>query len=696
MTDRTHVPRARWAAAEGAPYPLGAKRVPREDAMNFALYSKHAQAVTLLLYGECDLIEPLVEYRLDYRRNKSGRIWHCRLPLRAMKGAVYYAYRVDGPPRQGRFEWHAFDPQKVLLDPYAASVFLPPTLDRLAASRPGSNAGATPLGVLPLHDEPFDWHGDRMLRHEADTIVYELHVAAFTRHPNSNVSSPARGTFAGVIEKIPYLLELGVTVVELMPVFQFDPADGDFWGYDPLSLFAPHAAYGGASTKPGKAQDEFRRMVKALHAAGIEVVLDVVYNHTCEGDHAGPVYSYKGIDNSTYYLIGDQPEAPYLNFSGTGNTLNCANRYVRKMIMDSVRHWVGDLHIDGLRLDLASVFARNEDGSLNMGNAPLMGDLTSDAALASLRLIVEPWDAAGTYQLGRAFPGIMAAQWNARFRDDVRRFVRGDGGMVGALMQRLYGSDDLFPDDLEHAYHPYQSVNFVTCHDGFTLYDLVSYNEKHNSDNGHGNADGMVENWSWNCGWEGDEGLAPDVLELRKRQARNFCCLLLLANGTPMLRAGDEFLHTQRGNNNPYNQDNATSWLDWSRLDTHADVFRFVKLMVAFRKAHPSMARSRFWHDDVRWYGATGTPDLGPASREIAFALHGASEGDDDLYVMVNAGASHRSFAFQEAGPDEWRRVVDTSLPTPQDIVEPENAAQVPSVDYLVSGRSVAVFIRTG
>ena len=662
--------------------------------MNFALYSKHAQAVTLLLYGEHDLAAPVVRHALDYRRNKSGRIWHCRLSLAEMNGAVYYAYQVDGPPPRGRFEYHAFDAQKVLLDPYAASVFLPPTLDRLAASRPGGNDGKAPLGVLPLHDEPLDWSNDSAPRHEADTIVYELHVRAFTRHPSSGVPARACGTFAGVVEKIPYLVDLGVTVIELLPVFQFDPTNGNFWGYEPLSFFAPHAAYAGDSPATGNARSEFHRMVKSLHAAGIEVLLDVVYNHTGEGDHTGPVYSYKGLDNSTYYLIGDRPGAPYLDFSGTGNTLNCANRYVRKMIMDSVRHWVDDMHVDGFRLDLASVFARNEDGSLNTADAPLIGDLASDAELARLRLIVEPWDAAGTYQLGRAFPGLMAAQWNGRFRDDVRRFVRGDDDMVPALMQRLYGSDDLFPDDLEHAYHPHQSVNFVTCHDGFTLYDLVSYNAKRNADNGQNNSDGMAENWSWNCGWEGDVGVTAEVLDLRKRQARNFCCLLLLANGTPMLRAGDEFLHTQRGNNNPYNQDNDTSWLDWSGLDRHGDMFRFVKLMIAFRKAHPSLARSRFWHDDVRWYGADGAADLSPGARELALCLHGASESDDDLYVMVNAAAAGRSFAFQEGTPGDWRRVVDTALPTPRDIVAADEGATVTAGEYLVSARSVAVFVR--
>ena len=689
MSDASPAPR--WATTEGLPFPLGATWIEEETAYNFALYSKHAERVTLLLYTERDLVEPVLTYRFDYLKNKSGRIWHCRIPGAATREAAYYAYRIDGPAPAGRFEWHSFDPDKILLDPYAKSVLFPPAFDRLAATRPGSNAGKAPLGVLMADSEPFDWQSDPRLRHEADAVIYELHVKGFTKNPNSGVAETARGTYAGVIAKIPYLQELGVTVIELMPVMQYDPTERNYWGYNPLSFFAPHHGYlrgdGIASH-----HNEFRAMVKALHAANIEVLMDVVYNHTGEGDHRGPIYSFKGIDNSTYYLIADRPATPYENFSGTGNTLNCANRYVRKMIMDSVRHWAHEMHVDGFRFDLASIFTRNADGSINADEAPVLSDMASDPDLAHLRLVAEPWDAGGVYQLGRLFPGIMTCQWNGRFRDDLRRFVRGDPGMVAALMQRLYGSDDLFPGDLPNAYHPHQSINYVTSHDGFTLYDLVAYNDKRNWANGHGNTDGRAENYSWNCGWEGDEGVPPDVLELRKRQVKNFCCLLFLANGTPMFRAGDEFMQTQAGNSNPYNQDNGTSWLDWSRREAHAEVFRFFKHMIAFRKVHPSLARSRFWREDVHWYGVGPETDLGYDSHSLAFSLRGAPEGDDDLYVMINAYWQPLVFEIQEGG--DWRRVIDTAVRSPLDFLEGDARVALTTSRYDVAARSVVVLIR--
>lgn len=684
---------SRWAETEGLPFPLGPTRIEAEGAYNFALYSKHAESVTLLLYTESDSVNPIFEYRFDYLKNKTGRVWHCRITLALMRGASYYAYRVDGPAPNGRFEWHGFDSEKILLDPYAKSVFFPPDFDRLAAMRSGLNAGKAPLGVLAGDSEPFDWQGDHLPRHEADTVIYELHVGGFTRNPNSGVKDEARGTFAGLVEKIPYLKDLGITAVELMPVFQYDPSDGNYWGYMPLNFFSPHHGY--LSDRTVKAQhNEMRDMIKALHQADIEVVIDVVYNHTVEGDHMGPVYSYKGIDNSTYYLMGDRPDAPYENFSGTGNTLNCANRYVRKMIMDSVRHWVHEMHVDGFRFDLASLFTRKADGSINTDDIPLLSDMASDPDLAQLRLIAEPWDAAGVYQLGRAFPGIMACQWNGQYRDDLRRFVKGDPGMVPTLMRRLYGSDDLFPDDRMHAYHPHQSVNYIASHDGFTLYDLVAYNQKRNWPNGHENTDGSDENHSWNCGWEGDEGVPPEVLKLRKQQIKNFCCLLFLSNGTPMFRAGDEFMHTQAGNNNPYNQDNETAWIDWDRLHVNPDLFRFFKLMIAFRKAHPSLARSRFWREDVRWYGVGHDTDLTDDSHSLAFALHGGSQQDLDIYVMINAYWEALTFQIQEGVANLWRRVVDTSLESTLDFLEPGNEIPLQSLHYRVPGRAVVVLVR--
>jgi glycogen operon protein len=653
------------------------------------VYSEHAEQVTLLLYTEADPATPVSRYRLEHLRNKSGPVWHCRVSAAELRDARFYAYQVDGP----RAARHRFDPDKILFVPYARALHFPPAFDRQAAGKPGANAGRAPLGLIAADRERFDWDGDHRPRHEADAVIYELHVRGFTAHPSSGVPDDRRGTFAGLIDKIPYLIELGVTVVELMPVFQFDPGEGNYWGYNPISFFAPQHAYAQRCEMCDQ-HTEFRELVRALHAAGLEVVLDVVYNHTGEGNHEGPTYSYKGLDNDTYYILSDRADIPYADYSGTGNTLNCAHRYVRRMILDSLRYWAREMHVDGFRFDLASVFARRPDGSLSYEDPPIFGDIASDPDLAGVRLIGEPWDAAGAYQLGRAFPGIAWAQWNGRFRDDVRRFVRGDAGMVPALMRRLYGSDDLFPDDKASAYHAWQSVNFVTSHDGFTLWDLVSYEMKRNRANGHDNRDGTDDNLSWNCGWEGDEGAPPAVVTLRKRQAKNFVCLLLLANGTPMLRAGDEFFQTQDGNNNAYNQDNETSWLDWRRLDAHPDVFRFVRLMIAFRKAHPSLCRSRFWRGDIRWFGTGAQPDLSHESRSLAFCLRGASQGDDDVYAMINAYWEPRDFALQDGDPDEWRRVVDTARESPEDILEPADEAPLRSAPYSVAPRSVVVLVR--
>jgi glycogen operon protein len=475
-----------------------------------------------------------------------------------------------------------------------------------------------------------------------------------------------------------------------MPIFQRDPQEGDYWGYMPLNFFAPHAQY--ASTGADDQHLEFKNMVKAFHQAGIGIVLDVVYNHTCEGDHRGPIYSYKGFDSASYYMMSADPTHPYANYSGTGNTLNFGRGHVRKMVMDSLRCWKREMHIDGFRFDLASVFSRNEDGSLNWGHAPIFAEIAADPELGKLRLIAEPWDT-GVYQLGRAFPGITWLQWNGRFRDDVRRFVKGDSGLVPDLMRRLYGSDDLFPDDRLDAYHAYQSVNFVTSHDGFTLYDLVSYNEKHNLQNGNNNQDGTDANYSWNGGYEGDKGAPDEVLALRRKQVKNLFCLLMLSNGTPMFRAGDEFLNTQYGNNNPYNQDNKTGWLDWSQLRANQDVFRFFKNMIAFRKRHPSLSRSRFWREDVTWYGIGERADLSNDSHSLAFCLHGASQDDDDIYVMINAYWKKLEFQIQEGTAQEWMRIVDTALASPDDFSERGEPLQ--ALTYSVAPRSVVVLLRT-
>jgi glycogen operon protein len=679
-----------WARAEGLRSPLGATWNAKAGAWNFALYSKHATAVTLLLYGADEFVEPLYRVRFDYLVNKSGRVWHCWLADEAIRGACYYAYSVDGPddPAAGL----RFDAGKVLLDPYARAVFFPPGFDRETAKRRGSNAGRAPLGVLEASRRANGWEEPCRPRHSWDTVVYEMHVRGFTRSDSSGVPADRRGTFAGVTDKIPYLTDLGVTVVELLPVFQGDPQECNYWGYMPLNFFAPHAKYAAAGTPEG-AIAEMQDMVRALHAAGIEVVLDVVYNHTVEGDEIGPTYSYRGIDNPTYYLLQDD-RSRYRNDTGTGNVMHTANMAVRALVVDSMRFWARDMHIDGFRFDLASIFTRRTDGSLDLDDPPMVWAIDADPEFKDMRLIAEAWDL-GSYLLGRRFPGVEWCQWNDRFRDEVRAFVRGDRGMVASLMTRIYGSADHFPDDLRDAYHPFQSVNFVSSHDGFCLYDLVSHTRKHNLANGWDNADGSDHNVSWNCGHEGDDGAPPEVLALRRQQVKNFCALLFLSNGTPMFSAGDEFMHTQGGNNNPYNQDNETTWLDWSRLGRHRDIHRFFKMMIAFRKAHPSIGRSRFWREDVQWYGLGRDADWTDGSHHLAYCLRGASQADRDLYVMINAGPADLTFTIQEGGAADWRRVVDTARPSPHDIVADDDAVVVASCEYLVRARSVAVFLRT-
>ena len=685
-------PARNWQALEGSPYPLGVRYIDTEQAYNFALYSKDATGVVLHLFIDSDAQDPSYSKRFDARINKSARTWHCRLPAALVDAAAYYAYTVEGPfdPNNGL----RFDPDKLLLDPYARGVHFPPGHCREAAQQPGPNTGLAPLGVL-LHphfrDSEFDWGDDPRPHHTHDAIIYEMHIRGFTIGRDSGVPEARRGTFSGVIDKIPYLLELGVTIVELLPVFQFDPEEENYWGYMSLNFFAPHHLYA-ASPKPCAAIDEFRQMVRALHQAGIEVVLDVVYNHSTESDELGPTYSFRGIDNRSYYLL-EQDRSRYRNDAGTGNVLNTANRYVRAMVLDSLRYWVTEMHVDGFRFDLASIFTRRADGSVDLEDPPMIAAIRDDPALARVRLIAEAWDIS-SYQLGRDFPGISWQQWNGRFRDDLRRFIKGDQRMVSALMTRLYGSDDLFPDTLEDAYHAFQSVNFITAHDGFTLYDLVAYDRKHNLANGNDNTDGSDNNHSWNHGYEGHDGAPAEIVELRQRQVRNLFCLLMLANGTPMFVAGDEFLNSQQGNNNPYNQDNQTSWLDWQDRQRHADVWRFFRLMIAFRKQHPSLSRSRFWRNDLRWFGAQGAPDLTSNSHTLAFYLDGRSQQDDDLYVMINAWWQPLEFRVQRGNAGDWLRAVDTGLASPEDIVEMGEEQPLHSDRYPLQPRSIVVLRR--
>jgi isoamylase len=672
-----------WERDEGVPAPLGATWVDSAGAYNFALFSRHATGVTLLLYRRSDPTHPVFTYRFDPLKNKTSRIWHCWIPHELAPQAELYAYRVEGPddPRAG----DRFDPQKILLDPHAKQVFFPPGYDRDAAARPGPNDGAAALGFLPKAEPDDEPDLSPRPRHTHDAIVYELHVKGFTARANSGVAPERRGTFAGLVDKIPYLRELGVTVVELLPVHQFDPQERNYWGYMTLNFFAPHQGYA-ATSDPSR---EFRDMVAAFHKAGIEVWLDVVYNHTSEGDENGTTQSFRGICNQSYYLL-QADRRKYLNDTGCGNTLRAHHPAVRALVLTSLRHWAQRMRVDGFRFDLASILARQGDGSVDP-DPPLVSEIGFFGYMADVRVVAEAWDI-GSYLLGRGFPGTMWLQWNGKFRDDIRDFVRGEPGKVGPLVQRLYGSDDLFPDNTLDAYRPWQSVNFVTAHDGFCLNDLVSYNARHNEANGHNNTDGTDDNRSWNCGFEGDAGAPPEVLALRRRQVKNFFCLLMLANGTPMFCAGDEFLNTQQGNNNPYNQDNEITWLDWDLLERNRDMFRFFQHMIAFRKAHPSIGRSRYWRQDARWYGTGPAVDFSYDSRSLAWCLHGATLNDCDLYVMINGFWGPLTFEIQEGAPGDWFRVADTALPSPQDIA----AAPVAGLEYSVQPRSIVILRKGG
>ncbi len=674
-----------WERREGAPSPLGVTWVAEYQAFNFALYSRHATGVTLLLYAADDPVQPIHQVEFDRLANKTGRVWHCWVAGATVHDACYYAYRSAGPddPAAG----HHFDPQKILLDPYAPEVYFPPDYSRQACARRGATDGRAPLGVLPTPRQTLLRPSGRRPRHTADAVIYELHVRGFTMRANSGVTPEHRGTFAGLIEKIPYLRDLGVTIVELLPVHQADPQEGSYWGYMTLNFFSPHRQYAA-----GDPLEEFHRMVTAFHAADIEVWLDVVYNHTSEGGAGGPTYSFRGIDNRSYYLLGSDG-VTYVNDTGTGNTLRTGHAAVRGMILDSLRFWAGTMGVDGFRFDLASIFTRESDGTINQNNPSLIAEISLFGHNSDVRLVAEAWDIA-SYQLGRGFPGQTWLQWNGQFRDDVRSFVRGDRGLVPQLMRRLYGSDDLFPDTLEDAYRPYQSVNFITAHDGFCLYDLVSYNHKRNHVNGEHNADGSNDNRSWNCGWEGDTGAPEQVLTLRRRQIRNFCALLMLANGVPLIVAGDEFMQTQQGNNNPYNQDNELTWIDWSAMERNRDVHRFFRMMIAFRRAHPSIARSRFWRSDVQWFGQGARLDLGSEAAVLAYYLDGRALDDDDLYVMINGGADDAQFTVQVGQASEWQCVITTAASTPDDIVEVHNAPRLHTPDIIVAGRSLVVLVR--
>jgi len=679
-------------AGKGAASPLGA--TPCGDGVNFSIYSRNATAVSLLLFDRVDAAAPSHVIPVDLEVGRHYHYWHVFVP--GLRAGQLYGYRVEGPraPDRGL----RFDGDKVLLDPYGRAVAVPDGYDREAASRPGSNV-ATAMKSAVVDVSNYDWEGDTPLqRAAARTIVYEMHVRGFTRHPSSGVAAERRGTFAGLIEKIPYLQDLGVTAVELLPVFQFDaqdcpPGKVNYWGYAPVSFFAPHCTYSSRRDPQGPV-DEFRDMVKALHRAGIEVILDVVFNHTAEGNHRGPTFCFRGLDDMAYYIL-EEPGARYANYTGTGNTLNANHPIVRRMIVDSLRYWVEVMHVDGFRFDLASILSRDDSGR-PMPNPPVLWDIESEPCLAGTKLIAEAWDAAGLYQVG-TFVGDGWREWNGRFRDDVRSFFRADPGSVGGMADRLVGSPQIYGHEEREAE---QSINFVTCHDGFTLNDLVSYNTKHNEDNGEGNRDGADDNRSWNCGAEGPSA-DPAVEALRNRQVKNFLAVTLLSLGMPMLLMGDELRRTQGGNNNAYCQDNETSWFDWTLLDRHTDVHRFVRLLNARR------LRRNVEHEGRRvslnelikratkaWHGVkVGQPDWGEQSHSFALSTSLRGEG---LFVYLILNAYWEPLDFELPLPDHpegkaWRRWIDTSRPSPEDIVPWETAPVVGGSTYRAGPRSVVV-----
>ena len=678
----------------GSSFPLGATVM--HGGVNFSVFSKNADAVELLLFEHAEDAAPLRTIRLDPGKNRTYHYWHVFVP--DIGQGQIYAYRVHGPhePEHGL----RFDPGKVLLDPYGRAVAVPETYSRVLASKPGDNCGTAMKSVV-TDPRSYDWEDDLpLIQPFARTIIYEMHVRGFTAHPNSGVAQEKRGTYAGLIEKIPYLRDLGITAVELLPVYHFDVQDApqgfrNYWGYAPISFFAPHPAYSSRKGPLGPL-DEFRDMVKALHRAGIEVILDVVYNHTAEGNHEGPTLSFRGFDNEAYYII-EPDKRFYSNYTGCGNTLDASNPFVRRMIIDSLRYWVQEMHVDGFRFDLASILTRDEQGR-PLSNPPVLWDIETDPALAGIKLIAEAWDAAGLYQVG-SFVGDSWKEWNGRFRDDVRSFLKGDTGTVSKFASRLLGSPDIYGHEERE---PEQSINFVTCHDGFTLNDLVSYNGKHNEANGEDNRDGSNDNMSWNCGVEGPTD-DPSIERLRDRQVKNFFAATLLAVGAPMLLMGDEVRRTQGGNNNAYGQDNEISWFDWGLVEKHAGMFRFVRRLITARLRRDVSIEETgltlnqlLGQEKISWHGVKlNQPDWGPDSRAIALTIR-SLRGRFIMHMMINAYWEHLDFEVPpvpELSGSDWMRWIDTALESPEDISSWDDAVVIRERTYSVQQRSIVVLV---
>ncbi len=680
------------SALKGRSAPLGAKFSP--SGTNFSLYSREAIGVDLLLFDHDDGARPSRIIPFDPVANRTYFYWHAFIP--GIVPGQLYAYRVYGPfdPAKGL----RFDPEKALLDPYGKGLVTPRNYSRQAASAKGENFACAMKSVV-VDPHSYDWEGDTTLQtHSTRTIIYELHVKGFTRHPNSEVEESLRGTFRGLMEKIPYLQHLGITAVEFLPVFAFDVQDCppglvNYWGYAPVSFFAPHPAY---SSRRGPLEpiDEFRDMVKALHRGGIEVILDVVFNHTGENNEKGATLCFRGIDNPAYYVL-QQDLSRYADFSGTGNVLNADHSVVRRMIVDSLRYWVQEMHVDGFRFDLASILARDSSGNV-LANPAVLWDIDSDPTLSGTKFIAEAWDAAGLYQVG-SFVGDSWREWNGKFRDDMRNFFRGDKGSVGPFADRYIGSPELYVHKEREAE---QSINFITCHDGFTLNDLVTYEQKHNEANLEQNRDGTNDNRSWNCGIEGPTD-DPEIEKVRNRQVKNFFTATLLSIGMPMVSMGDEVRRTQQGNNNAYCQDNEISWFDWSLLKKHGDVQRFLRLAIGrrlLRDLAPEMQRmtlAELLHQAQKeWHGVKlHQPDWGPDSHSLALSLDLPRE-NLHYFNIFNAYWEPLDFELPRLNSgeyDPWRRWIDTSMDSPLDISAWYSATPVPGYVYRAAPRSVVV-----
>ncbi|MDJ0928374.1 MAG: glycogen debranching protein GlgX [Gammaproteobacteria bacterium] len=680
-----------FATRPGDHLPAGAR--PREQGINFSVFSRNATRMWLHLYDSATALEPLQVIELDPATQRTFFFWH--VFVEGAGPGLYYTWRADGPSDTA-VSGCCFDKRRDLLDPWARAVDAS-LWDRdvavLDPDAPGIRAR-----VLP--QDGYDWEGDRPVGHGlADSIIYELHVGGFTRDPDSGVTTP--GTFSGLIEKIPYLTELGITHVELLPIMAFDEQDvpdgvaklglSNFWGYSTYGFFAPHPAY----TAGGDPRIEFRDMVKALHRAGIGVILDVVFNHTAEGGAGGPIINFKGFGNEFFYHLDPADRSHYRDFTGTGNTVNCNHPLVGRFIIDCLEYWARDMHVDGFRLDLASVLARGEDGE-PMQHAPVLWAAEFSTALHDRHLIAEAWDAGGLYQVGD-FPGYRWCEWNGDYRDVIRQCVRGDGGRLGRLASRVAGSSDLYA---AAGRLPTNSINFVTCHDGFTLQDLVSYDHKHNEANGEDNRDGSSHNYSWNCGQEGPSTEAA-INRLRSQQARNFLTLLLVSQGVPMLLAGDEVLRSQKGNNNTYCQDNRMGWFDWSLVQKNWDMLRFTRELIAFRHRHATLRRERFLTGerrggqppDVAWHGARlAEPDWhDEAASLIAFTLTAIDPDESDVHVAINLRAESHGMRLP-AG--QWRAVIETARPAPHDIRPAGEGRLLRSNRVVVPARSCVVLER--